>query len=115
NATASIGITTTFDTPYVHDNLAVRLSRTPPWLTASPRSGRILAGQETQLTLSFDALGLAGGDHDAQVQVLSNDPDESSVPLAVRLHVIGAPDLAVSPASVEFGPVFVNTVATRTV
>ncbi|HEY3215837.1 MAG TPA: S8 family serine peptidase [Candidatus Eisenbacteria bacterium] len=114
NAPRNIGLTTAFNVPYVHDALAVRLVHTPLWLTVTPRAGRILAGQQMPLTLSFDALGLVGDDYRALVRLLCNDPDESNVSIPVQLHVIGAPDLAVSPASLDFGSVFVGTITTRT-
>jgi hypothetical protein len=62
------------------------------------------------LSVDFDATGLHSGYFDADMLIESNDPDESTVTVPVQLHVIGAPDIAVSPDSVDFGVVFVGGV-----
>jgi hypothetical protein len=113
NATKDIGLMVAFNSAYLHDNLAVRMIPLSQWLTVTPTSGRILAGQNASIDVRFNALGLDGGDYSAHVHVLSNDPDESDVELPASLHVIGAPDLAVAPAALAYGDVFVGATPTR--
>ncbi len=108
NATKDIGLNVAFNNAYPHDNLAVKILPLRQWLTVAPASGRILAGQSMDLQVSFNALGLLGGNYDAQVHVFSNDPDEGELVLPASLHVIGAPDIAVSPGSIAYGSVFAN-------
>jgi len=113
NATKTTGLTVAFNTPYLADNLAVRLAPVPQWLSATPASGRLFAGQSTTIQVQFNALGLLGGNYTGTIHVLSNDPDESDVSLAAQLHVIGAPDIAVAPSSLNFGDVFIGASPTR--
>jgi hypothetical protein len=80
----------------------------------SPRSGRLRSGEQALLTVEFDSHGLLDGDHQAQIQVHSNDPDEEVVIVPALLHAIGAPDIAVAPPGLAFGNVFVGAAATRT-
>jgi len=115
NGTKSIGLTVAFNTSYLKNNLAIRIVPLQQWLTVSPTSGRILAGQSLPLQVRFNALGLNGGTFTGAVHVMSNDPDEADLPLPASLHVIGAPDLAVTPNAVDFGTVFVGASPTRTV
>ncbi len=86
----------------------------PPWVTVAPSSGTVPAGASLDVTVRFDAADLIGGDYDADIVVESNDPDESRVTVPVRLHVTGAPDIALSAASFDFGSVFIGACSTRT-
>jgi hypothetical protein len=113
NGTQSIGLTVAFNTPYLKNNHTVRIVPLQQWLTVTPTSGRIGAGQSQNLEVRFNALGLTGGNYAGSVQIESNDPDEGSVSLPAQLHVIGAPDLATQPASLDFGEVFVGAAPTR--
>jgi hypothetical protein len=115
NGTKTVGLTVAFNTPYFHDNLAVRVVPLQQWLTVSPTSGRVHAGQSQNVEVRFNALGLVGGNFNGTVHVRSNDPDESDVQLPAHLHVIGAPDIAVAPTSIDFGTVFVGSTNTSTV
>jgi len=113
NAAKSIGLTTAYNTDYVVNGLAVRFAQVPQWLTVSPTSGRIHAGQSQLVQVHFDASGLLGGNYSGSIHVQSNDPDESDVALTASLHVIGAPDIGVTPASLAFGTVFVGASPTQ--
>lgn len=96
NATRDDGLQIAFNTDYVHDGLAVRIASTPRWVEVSPTWGRIPAGDFADLDVTFDAVGLMGGDYEANIVIESNDPDEGTVLVPVALHVTGAPDIAIS-------------------
>jgi len=78
------------------------------WLSADPNSGTIPAGMMANVTITFDATGLFGGEYNANIIVSSNDPDEPEVTVPTFLHVTGAPDIAVSDDSLDFGNAFVG-------
>jgi len=78
------------------------------WLTYSPRSGTISAGNSMNIEVTFDATGLNGGDYNANIMISSNDPDEPKVTVPAHLHVTGAPDIAVDPDSLDFGTVYIG-------
>ena len=115
NGDKSIGFHVAFNTSYLKNNHAVRIVPVQQWLTVTPTSGRIHAGQSLPLEVRFNALGLLGGNFTGDVNILSNDPDEGSVSLPASLHVIGAPDIAVAPATIDFGEVFVGATPVRNV
>jgi hypothetical protein len=108
NPTRTDGLTVAFNTAYVHDNLAVRIAAVPQWLTASPTSGRLFAGQHADVALIIDATGLDGGIFESDVIVQTNDPGRPSVPHPVTLTVTGAPAIEAVPASLDFGQLFVG-------
>ena len=108
NATGTDGLQVAFNTGYVHDNLTVRIFAVPQWLTAEPTSGTVYAGGNTTLNVHFQTEGLLGGTYEANVRILSNDPDEPNSIVPVTLTVIGAPDVNLVPQSYDFGPVFIG-------
>ncbi|HKY33809.1 MAG TPA: S8 family serine peptidase [Candidatus Polarisedimenticolia bacterium] len=106
NGARNDGLTVAFNTTYLHDGLAVEFSRVPQWLTASPAAGRIGAGGSQPISVLLDAAGLEGGTYPGAVHILTNDPNGEDIAIGVTLHVTGAPDATVSPASIDFGDVF---------
>ena len=114
NGSKTIGLTTAFNTNYLANNLAVRIVPLHQWLNVSPTAGRIPAGQSQNLSVNFNALGVEGGIFDGNIRIQSNDPDENPTILPAQLHVLGAPDIALSPATVDFGTFFVGANPTRT-
>ena len=87
----------------------------PSWLGLSPRSGSVLAGATSELTVTLNATGLDGGDYDARFLIGTNDPDHRTIEVPARLHGIAAPDIEVFPPAVTFGPIPVGTTSTQTV
>jgi subtilisin family serine protease len=108
NFTKDDGLEVVYNADYIHDNLAVKIAKMPQWVTVSPASGRVWAGDFSALSVDFDATGLLGGYFNAEVVIESNDPDDPAVTVPIELHVIGAPDIAVSPTSLDFGSLFVG-------
>ena len=101
---------------YINDQATLTIMNTflealhlsPPWLTVTPSSGTVPPGGRADLTVAFDATGLNGGNYDADLVVDSNDPDEAKVTVSTRTHVTGAPDIALSATSLDFGSLFVG-------
>lgn len=95
--------------PMLYNAVAYSLSSIgAQWISTDPASGVIPAGSSMDVTVTFDAAGLNGGDYDALILVNSNDPTDPVVTVPAHLHVTGAPDIAVSPAALDFGPVFIT-------
>ncbi|MFQ5770305.1 MAG: choice-of-anchor D domain-containing protein, partial [bacterium] len=71
--------------------------------------GTIAGGSSLDVTVTFDATGLKGGRFDANIRIANNDPDEAEIVIPVHLDVTGAPDIAISQDTLDFGPVFIGT------
>ncbi|HEX9952283.1 MAG TPA: choice-of-anchor D domain-containing protein [Rubricoccaceae bacterium] len=90
NAAGDDGLEVAFNAPYVHDGLAVRIGRTPPWLTSvSPSAGTVAPGTTAQVTVTFDASVLEAGLFRDALLLQTNDPDTPALGVPVRLEVAG--------------------------
>ncbi len=81
-----------------------------PWLSVSPDNGTTAAGETTPVQVSFDSTGLAEGVYEANLCVLSNDPDPG--PGNGTELVIVPVTLTVEAAPVEPAIELVKTVGT---
>ena len=114
NGTETVGLNVAYNTTYVHDGLAVQIVPLRQWMTVSPASGRVPAGQSQNLTVHFDATGLNGGVYDGNVLVLSNDPDDSPESVPAELTVIGAPNVVATPDTTQYGTQYEDGTYNRT-
>ncbi|MCH7860079.1 MAG: choice-of-anchor D domain-containing protein, partial [Candidatus Marinimicrobia bacterium] len=78
------------------------------WLSAAPSAGTVPAGSSLDIALTFDAAGMLGGDYHADIVITSNDPITPESRIPVHLDVTGAPDIAVSADTLDFGQAIVN-------
>ncbi|MGH7455236.1 MAG: choice-of-anchor D domain-containing protein, partial [bacterium] len=94
------------------DDVTVYSTSFTGWLAANPDAGTVVAGNSIPITVTFDATGLNGGDYAANLVISSNDPQSATVKIPARLHVTGAPDIALSDNAFDFGSIFVGDTAT---
>ncbi|MGH7725877.1 MAG: choice-of-anchor D domain-containing protein [Candidatus Eiseniibacteriota bacterium] len=87
----------------------------PEWLTVAPITGGAPAGGATQAQITFHSEGLLGGMYVGSVAFDSNDPDESRGVVSAHLRVIGIPQIAAAPESLDFGTLFVGLAASESV
>jgi subtilisin family serine protease len=106
DGSGTAGLPIAFHAAYVHDGLAVRLSKPRPWVAAAPDAGRLRAGESVPVTLTFDASGLAVGTYEGRLPILANDPRLGRVEIPLTLSVGPAPAIAAEPAAVDFGSIF---------
>lgn len=62
------------------------------WVLADPRSLVIPAGNNSNISIAFDATNLENPNYDAELVLSSNDPDESELRVPVHLKVAGRGD-----------------------
>jgi PKD repeat protein len=66
---------TTFDISNTGgSDLTYSISGIPAWMTAVPSSGTIPAGNQTTITLTYNSGTLTGGNYNATLVIISNDP-----------------------------------------
>jgi hypothetical protein len=108
NATKDDALMMVYNDDYVHENLAIRIATTPDWLTADPPSGVVPAGGSVPISVTFDATSLFGGVYDGAVLISSNDPANGLIEVPAHLDVTGVPRMAVEPAALDYGDVFIG-------
>lgn len=78
--------------------VTVTLHKTPPpycgetqvsadWITVTPTSGSVPAGDSVATTIGVDTTGMAQGDYSAWVCVATNDPNAPMIPVEVNMTV----------------------------
>jgi len=87
NAARDDGLTVSFNSTYLHDNLAVRVTRPPRWLEVSPQAGTIPTGGCADLAVRLDATTLTPADYGSSIAVMSNDPVNPRMSSSVLFHV----------------------------
>ena len=78
------------------------------FLSIDPTEGSVAAGDSIDIAVTFDAAGMLGGDYNVDIEILSNDPNESTVIIPAHLRVIGAADIVLSDDTLDFGSLFVG-------
>ena len=67
------------------------------WLNLDTNLGEVAENDDEVITVSLDAFDLFGGVHEANIHILSNDPDDGDVIIPVILLVSGDPMIETSP------------------
>ncbi len=84
------------------------------WVSVDTPHGAVSPGTSLSIPVRFDATGVPGGDYDANLRIASNDPVTPEIVVPAHVRVTGAPDVALSESSFDFGRVFVGTTAQDT-
>ena len=103
DSTRTIGLPVNFNTNYVHNNLAIQIGRTPDWLRVTPSHAVVPPGQQRDFAVTFDSTDRVGGDLAGAVVLNTNVPGQAQERVPATLHVVGAPIVAIVPASHDFG------------
>jgi subtilisin family serine protease len=106
DSTRTTGLLVAFDQAFVGDSLAVRIAPVHQWLAVEPTQGFLLPGARQDVRLTLDASGLGSGTYHGSARLVSNAPAGADTSVDVHLTVSGAPDIALSPAALEFGAHF---------
>jgi hypothetical protein len=95
NANGTDGLQVAYNTTYMQNGLAIRLSSGPMWLSVDPESGTIPAGSSADITFTFDSNGLEEGTYNAQAVINSNDPaiPETVIPVTLICGPVGIDDV----------------------
>ena len=63
------------------------------WLAAEPQYGNIAPGESENITVTFNSEGLEIGTYNGEINISSNDPDNSEVQVPVTLNVLEEPTI----------------------
>lgn len=88
--------------------LTFSLSSDADWIDFNPAGGNVPAGDDVDVTVTFDATDLVVGNYNEDIVVTSNDPDNPSIIVAIDLEVTGQPVIVIDPDELDFGEVIVG-------
>jgi len=82
------------------------------WIDLEPEEGEIGPGENERMVIILDPEELNDGDYEAELHILSNDPDNNDVEVNILMHLSDAevPDIAVEPLAIDFGEVNIGQV-----
>lgn len=109
NQDGTDGLQVAFNTSYVQNNLAVRFSSAPDWLSLDHVSGSVDAGADMVVTATFYPAGLTAGVY-AEELILNTNQLGGGIPGFPVSFQIGAGEgsLTSADSEIEFGDVFVG-------
>jgi hypothetical protein len=112
NGTRDVGLGIAYNTSYVHNNLAVRISPVPHWLRLAQLQGTVDPGEIDTITATFDATNVQPGLVTENLRITHNAPGGAN-PLTVpcSLAVDGMRRLSVSPLSYTYPPLWTGASA----
>ena len=84
-------------------------SSSPNWLSVSPNSGIVPAGEKFDLDFSINAANFVAGQKSAIVTLETNDPLAKLLEVPVNLTITGTPEIALNPDLLNFGDVWTET------
>ncbi len=96
----------TYNAAYIHNGLAVQISRTPDWLSVTPSHAQIPPGASANFDVTFDSSERLGGALTGAVVLSTNVPGQAVEQVPAVLHVIGAPIASIVPSSFNYGTRF---------
>jgi hypothetical protein len=85
NADGSDGFAIAYNEAYLHEQMAVQISRRS-WVSVDPVGGTIAPGGSAALDLKFKTTSFPLGEFWASLEIRSNDPDEELV--AIPIHMV---------------------------
>ena len=91
NAAGNDGLQVAYNANYVANNLAVKFSAEPDWLSNNVNSGTLFNGNSVDVELTFRAEDYPLGNYAMDLKVASNDPVNSVVTVPVTMEIAVIP------------------------
>jgi subtilisin family serine protease len=88
---------------------------TVSWLALEVEAGAVAAGESSLVAVELSTAGMPAGAHNAEVVLVTNDPEGSLVEVPVRFEIIGVPNIETGPDLVDFGELYVSSSAVESV
>ncbi|MBV6647139.1 MAG: choice-of-anchor D domain-containing protein [Cyclobacteriaceae bacterium] len=80
----------------------------PSWVGFEESSGVVAAGESQELNIAFDATNMVGGNYNAELTIVSNDPANPEWIVPMSLEVIGEPEIAIRTDVLDFGETYIG-------
>lgn len=88
NLGGTVAVQLIYSANYLHNNLAILISKGLLWVEESPSSGSIAPAGNQPVTVTFNSTGLTAGTYRGILAIVSNDAPRSPRNIPVRLSVL---------------------------
>jgi hypothetical protein len=106
------GLQVVYSAPYLENDLAIRISAAPTFVTdVTPASGVIAPGETVTITVDMDATDLFAGTYSGALMLETDEAGGLVYEYPVTLVVEGEAGCTVTPEALAFGTVIVGTEA----
>ncbi len=89
NQAGTVGLQVSYNTAYVHNNMAVKIAAEPDWLSTNNLGGTLYNGNSTAIVLNFRSEDFPAGQYRMDVKIASNDPVTPLVTVPVIMVIEG--------------------------
>jgi hypothetical protein len=97
NLGGTVAVQLIYNANYLHNNLAILISKGLSWVEESPSSGTVAPGGSQPVTVTFNSTSLTAGTYRGNLVIVSNDVPRSPRNIPIRLSV-GPTDVGESQA-----------------
>ena len=95
------GLLVNYNANFVEDQFSILINKMPTWLEASPLSGVIAPQEVSEIYLDFETTGLTAGQYAYDLQIETNDYENSNINIPINLNVLEDSCAGLSPGDIN--------------
>ena len=95
------GLLVNYNANFVEDQFSILINKMPSWLEASPLSGVVAPQEVSEIYLDFETTGLTAGQYAYDLQIETNDYENSNINIPINLNVLEDSCAGLSPGDIN--------------
>ncbi|MAV89201.1 MAG: hypothetical protein CBD21_01630 [bacterium TMED161] len=95
------GLLVNYNANFVEDQFSILINKMPTWLEASPLSGVVAPQEVSEIYLEFETTGLMAGQYAYDLQIETNDYENSNINIPITLNVLEDSCAGLSPGDIN--------------
>ena len=95
------GLLVNYNANFVEDQFSILINKMPTWLEASPLSGIVAPQEVSEIYLDFETTGLTAGQYAYDLQIETNDYENSNINIPINLNVLEDSCAGLSPGDIN--------------
>ena len=95
------GLLVNYNANFVEDQFSILINKMPTWLEASPLSGVVAPQEVSEIYLDFETTGLMAGQYAYDLQIETNDYENSNINIPITLNVLEDSCAGLSPGDIN--------------
>ena len=101
DASGANGLLVNYNANFVEDQFSILINKMPTWLEASPLSGVVAPQEVSEIYLDFETTGLMAGQYAYDLQIETNDYENSSINIPINLNVLEDSCAGLNPGDIN--------------